>query len=61
MAAPSVLNTGRWVCKNCLDVVPAGARVCPRCLESSFKPEYDPEALAAAKLRDERLLLQEED
>jgi len=48
---PLILTTGRWLCSKCLQRIPTGSNSCPQCGGQSFRPEYNPAALAEADRR----------
>lgn len=58
---PKIMTTGRWMCRKCLNYVPAEAKVCGCCGGESFTVEWDAKALSEAFQRDaERIKTQME-
>lgn len=56
MPSPYILTTGRWLCSGCfrkgkMTVIPEGVKSCRLCGSMSFRPEFDPAALAASEDR----------
>lgn len=58
---PKIMTTGRWICRKCLNYVPAEAKVCGCCGGEAFTLEWDANALSEAFQRDaERIKTQVE-